>query len=309
VQQLTACEAGVQDRVAWDYKGNKRWAQGNLDRLCKNASNAEPAACFEKVMHGGINWGGGTQWQWQNAIDLCEQSPNAARTVACFQRNQSKGWQQAIAACDERAPQLSACEAALQDRVAWDYKGNTRWAQGNLDRLCGGGDSAEPATCFNRIMHGNISWGSSTQWQWQNAIDLCERSTNAGWTVSCFQSKAHTGWQNAIRLCDERATHADCRGAAQGRIAWDYKNNTRWAQGNLDRLCRNAVDDEPAKCFQKVMHGGINWGGGTQWQWQNAIDLCEQSADGERTVSCFVAALRKAGGWQGAIAACDERAR
>ena len=303
-----ACIGAAQGRIAWDYKGNKQWAQGNLDRLCRGAATAEPASCFQKVMHGGVNWGGGTQWQWQNAIDLCEQSTNSDRTVQCFQAKVSQGWQKAIAQCDERAPQ-PVCESAAQGRIAWDYKGNTRWAQGNLDRLCKGATTAEPASCFQRVMHGGISWGSSTQWQWQNAIDLCEQSADASRTVQCFQAKVHMGWQNAIARCDERAPRTDCRTSAQGRIAWDYKGNTRWAQGNLDRLCRDAIDDEPAKCFQKVMHGNINWGGGTQWQWQNAIDLCEQSADGDRTVSCFVSALKSSGGWQKAIAQCDERRR
>jgi hypothetical protein len=306
--QAQSCVEATQGKIAWDYKGTKQWAQGNLDRLCRGAGSIEPAKCFQRIMHGNVNWGGGTQWQWQNAIDLCEQSTNADRTVACFQAKVSQGWQKAIAQCDERAPQ-PVCEGAAQDKIAWDYKGNKRWAQGNLDRLCKDATTAEPARCFERIMHGNISWGSSTQWQWQNAIDLCERSTDAAWTVRCFQQKVGLGWQAAIQRCDERATRADCKAAAQDKIAWDYKGNTRWAQGNLDRLCKDAVDDEPAKCFQRAMHGNVNWGGGTQWQWQNAIDLCEQSADGNRTVDCFVAALKKAGGWQGAIAACDERRR
>jgi hypothetical protein len=52
-------------------------------------------------MHGGINWGGGTQWQWQNALDLCKGTNNANNTISCFQGKIGAGsaWQQAISAC------------------------------------------------------------------------------------------------------------------------------------------------------------------------------------------------------------------
>ncbi len=99
------CTRAVQGKIAWNYEGNTSWADANLQRLCRGATSAEPAKCFERVMHGGINWGGSTRWQWRNAIDLCEGSTDAGRTVRCFQEKIAKGhdWQQATAACDERS--------------------------------------------------------------------------------------------------------------------------------------------------------------------------------------------------------------
>jgi len=96
------CSAQVQGKIAWDYKGNKQWDQVNLERLCRGAENSgEPAACFQRVMHGGVNWGGGTQWEWENAIDLCEGSEKAASTIQCFEQELTKNrtWQQAIRSC------------------------------------------------------------------------------------------------------------------------------------------------------------------------------------------------------------------
>jgi beta-lactam-binding protein with PASTA domain len=103
-----SCYNAVQDKIAWDYKGSKRWNSNNINRLCKGATNSDqPARCFDQVMHGGVNWGGGTKWQWSNAIDLCEGSKNARATVKCFKKKiaQDKSWKTAIASCDERSSQ------------------------------------------------------------------------------------------------------------------------------------------------------------------------------------------------------------
>lgn len=100
-----------------------------------------------------------------------------------------------------------------------------------------------------------------------------------------------------------------CAESVQGRIAWDYSGNTRWASENLDRLCRGLTHAEPGRCFERVMHGGVSWGGGTRWQWNNAIDLCEGSTNADGTVSCFQGQIGQGHPWLQAIAACDERAQ
>ncbi|TDJ28944.1 MAG: PASTA domain-containing protein [Gammaproteobacteria bacterium] len=98
-----SCPDAVQGKIAWDYKGSKRWAQANINRLCKGATNtSQPAVCFKKVMHGGLNYGGGTRWQWKNAIDLCEGTQHANRTIQCFKNSIARGkpWKTAIASCN-----------------------------------------------------------------------------------------------------------------------------------------------------------------------------------------------------------------
>lgn len=95
------CHAALQDRIAWDYNGNKHWAEANMNRLCGDVNSDQPARCFDKVMHGGVDWGGGTRWNWQNAINLCQRTLNANRTVICFKRKLADGanWSSAIEAC------------------------------------------------------------------------------------------------------------------------------------------------------------------------------------------------------------------
>ena len=203
---LADCGGAVQGRIAWDYDGHTQWNAANVDRLCRGSASTEPARCFEHAMHGGVNWGGGTRWQWGNAIDLCEGSVDAARTISCFETEIAHGssWTNAIAACDERAP---TCENAVQGKIAWDYNGSTQWNPSNVNRLCRGSASVEPARCFEHAMHGGVNWGGSTRWQWGNAIDLCEGSADAARTVRCFQNQIARGqsWQNAIAACDERS--------------------------------------------------------------------------------------------------------
>ncbi len=95
------CSNFLQNKVAWDYKGSKRWSPTNLNRLCKNVRGNQPALCFKRVMHGNVNYGGGTKWKWENAIDLCEGSRSANRTISCFKNQIKRGkkWKQAIQSC------------------------------------------------------------------------------------------------------------------------------------------------------------------------------------------------------------------
>jgi len=104
-------------------------------------------------------------------------------------------------------PQTGAsttCANAVQGKIAWDYAGNKQWGQANINRLCAGAEnSAEPARCFERVMHGGVNWGGGTQWQWQNAIDLCQGSRGADATVDCFKAAINEGvaWRQAIDRC------------------------------------------------------------------------------------------------------------
>lgn len=94
----------------------------------------------------------------------------------------------------------------------------------------------------------------------------------------------------------------------QGRVSRDYEGNKNWDTASLQRLCRGTTRPaEPGKCFQKVMFGGVDWGGGTRWAGSNALDLCEGTSDANGTVVCFRSQLSRIGSWQPAIRACDVR--
>jgi TIR domain/PASTA domain len=99
-----SCEQAVQGKIDWDYSGTRTWDPLNVRRLCRGAVDDQPARCFDRVMHGGIDWGGGTRWESQGAMALCEGTRNADTTIACFQRyiSQRRSMREAIAACSGR---------------------------------------------------------------------------------------------------------------------------------------------------------------------------------------------------------------
>ncbi len=220
---------------------------------------------------------------------------------------------------DQRTPRpyRPTCASHVQGKIAWNYKGNKKWAGNNINRLCKGAKySAEPSRCFNRAMHGGTSWGRSKKWEWKNAIDLCEGSKNANTTINCFERNIRNrrSWQQAIRTCSKSAIagtpplyRPTCASHVQGKIAWDYKGNKKWAGNNINRLCKGAeYSAEPARCFKRVMHGGINWGSNTRWKWDNTINLCEGSTNADATIGCFQRYIRSGRSWQQAIRACSK---
>lgn len=106
------------------------------------------------------------------------------------------------------------------------------------------------------------------------------------------------------------ATSLACHDAVQGEIAWDYRGSTRWAEGNVERLCEGAEEStEPAVCFQRAMHGGLERGEGTEWHWQQAMDLCAGTRDAEATLSCYRDRTRSGLGWRESIEVCARDAR
>ena len=79
------CQASIQNQIEWDYKGNRKWAKRNLEKICKNAEfSLQPGTCFNRIMHGSIDHGGGTRWKWQDALKLCASTKNSTATINCF---------------------------------------------------------------------------------------------------------------------------------------------------------------------------------------------------------------------------------
>lgn len=104
------------------------------------------------------------------------------------------------------------CADAVQGEIAWNYEGETRWAPSNVRRLCRGAeDSAEPARCFDRVMHSGVDWGGGTRWQWRNALALCEGSRDSDTTIACFRERIDRGqgWREAIAACQGDVARRD----------------------------------------------------------------------------------------------------
>lgn len=125
-------------------------------------------------------------------------------------------------------------------------------------------------------------------------ITIC----NGNWTSSILPSDQETdrgtrpletGWGD-MTPCDTRDLHAQ-----------------QDARASCERIEQVASDDQPARCFNRVMHGGINWDGRTRWDWRNAIDLCEGTTNADATV---LSAVRLCGApvGGGGDCGCDEKA-
>ena len=96
------------------------------------------------------------------------------------------------------------CQASIQNQIDWDYKGNNRWASSNLERICKNAKySLQPGVCFQRVMHGNLSYGSGTRWRWQPALRLCAGTQDSNATIACFTRaiSQQIKWPQAIEQC------------------------------------------------------------------------------------------------------------
>jgi len=62
----------------------------------------------------------------------------------------------------------------------------------------------------------------------------------------------------------------------------------------------------PKACVQEVMHGGINWGGGTRWDPKNAAALCKGAVDYHARITCFTGYVAGGTHWSNAIQYCQK---
>ena len=206
------------------------------------------------------------------------------------------------------------CGQQVQGRIAWNDQGDTAWSLDSITRLCGGRPDLvnnEAPRCFQLAMRRRMTT-RDTRWGWREIIDLCEGVQNGRHTVNCMTGRLGLGQtpRQAIDHCTQngsasRPAESYCVSAVQGNLAWDYTGSVRWSAANLDRLCRGSSSGEPAACFNVVMHRGVNWGGGTQWNWRNAVDLCEGSASWFDTTQCFRDQVRSGVDWRRAIRMCE----
>jgi hypothetical protein len=97
-----------------------------------------------------------------------------------------------------------ACALAAQGKIPSGHKASNTWVETNLARLCQGAEaSPEPARCFEELIRGKVSWGSSSVWATSNALRLCGGTRNARRTIDCFSKRiaSEEAWQLAIRQC------------------------------------------------------------------------------------------------------------
>ena len=98
------CENAIQGKIVWDHKSNKSWSSKTVKQVCQGVeTSSEPGKCLSTLLEDGLEWGGGKQWGWSHAVNLCEGTTNASQTLSCFTSNyESRGWKNAITHCDAR---------------------------------------------------------------------------------------------------------------------------------------------------------------------------------------------------------------
>lgn len=115
--------------------------------------------------------------------------------------------QQAVASEHE-----TACSQHIQDKIAWDDEGRTKWETANIEQLCKGTTvPKEPGECFHKVMTGHVKWGSSDKWEWKNAINLCAGTSNSEETITCFKNRVTAGetWDAAVFQCQSNKNHGN----------------------------------------------------------------------------------------------------
>jgi hypothetical protein len=101
------------------------------------------------------------------------------------------------------------------------------------------------------------------------------------------------------------ADGSPCVRAVQGKVVSGPKGPTTWAPANLNRLCQGAeASEEPGRCFQELMLGKVNWGGGTTWSASNALALCGATQSARKTIDCFKRKVASNQPWRTAIKQC-----
>lgn len=222
-----ACFDRVQGKIAWNTAGAKTWNPRNIKKLCDGATNpSAPPGCFYTAMFRGAQWGQRREhsMNWMRATQLCAKTSNAATPISCLKGRLAANYslQSAINACDSNPrtvavrprPKPAAelkeneCYNYVQGRIAWDpAKKNKTWNKANVKRLCKATTSKfSPGNCFSYAMHGGSKWGKrpGDNMTWSKAIDLCEGTSNANKTTTCFKKEITRGrsLDQAIARCD-----------------------------------------------------------------------------------------------------------
>jgi hypothetical protein len=101
------CAVSTVERVPhYDPDRRTPWTAATLSRLCAGAENSDaPAACFQELMSGRVDWGQGTRWVPANALELCAGTTDSGARIDCFRTRLAGGlaWSAAIRECTARA--------------------------------------------------------------------------------------------------------------------------------------------------------------------------------------------------------------
>lgn len=96
-----------------------------------------------------------------------------------------------------------------------------------------------------------------------------------------------------------------CAQAVQGKVRLGPKGSRAWPEGSVARLCHGAETSvEPARCFDELMRGKVNWGAGSTWTASHALLLCAGTKNARQTLDCFATSVAANEAWATAINSC-----
>jgi hypothetical protein len=180
------------------------------------------------------------------------------------------------------------CFDLVQGQIAWNYQGSKSWSAINIENLCRGTTQpSEPPRCFQRVMHGGIKSGAPPVLSIERNVDRPGRDFSA-----FFLPQAND------QLCrDACANNPSC-------TAYTYVNPG--VQGPQAR-CWLKSGTPPNGAANGCCTSGVKTDRSTQWEWQNASNLCKGTNDADKIISCYQASLAGGASMQDAIAACNAK--
>jgi hypothetical protein len=120
-EPASRCAAAIVERVPFfDRDRRTAWTAATLSRLCAGVENSDaPAACFEELMSGRVDWGQGTRWVPDNALRLCAGASDPRARIGCFKAALAGGrdWSAAIRQCTADATGVATGTAPLETRT------------------------------------------------------------------------------------------------------------------------------------------------------------------------------------------------
>lgn len=247
--------------------------------LCHTAASAQSSyaeqgkiredSCFTSVQ-GKVAWsrGGSKTWSPSNVRALCQGTPNAYETVACFKRGieAHNDWNKAIQACrsdinsykEQDAAREDRCFDAVQGKVAWSRGGSKTWNPANIRNLCKDTRNVERTVdCFKRGIIDHNNWGKAINACQSNPNSYLNVSLSSGSTPSVQSTPAPA--QVAPPKPKESAAEI-CTRRIKSEASYNQSGRSNWHDNDAKQICYGTSNpDTRISCFQKGVQSHNDW--------------------------------------------------
>ncbi|MEP0519764.1 MAG: hypothetical protein ABJO09_07595 [Hyphomicrobiales bacterium] len=202
----------------------------------------------------------------------------------------------------------------------WFPGGNYLFLGGYLDQIASvnAGDNKPrygfnvtlPSALFNALMengsrfHPKVDMGDAVQGKGAK-LEIFDRDRQKvrDFVATCTSFAQ----QNPGTSTTQREAPYACRDFLNGPNSFNGNQAVNYGNQIADRLCGQArMDVRPAVCMHQVMANRIPWNqqGATNWDAENAADLCHQTSNPAGRISCFSGHINAGVPWNAGITAC-----